>query len=145
MKFYPLINLLMLTLILLNTFFCFRYQILSILVLAQFSIYTVQKKIFLTKWWYSKMELQKTISNIKIYVKRSTTKLGKGSFQIDQLFNSIFCRPERYPSYNLILVETMKTQTNPYILYLFENPRTRTFQFWPLQLILVTSNPNNTY
>ena len=32
----------------------------------------------------------------------------------------------------------------PYMLYLFENPRTRTLQWWPLQLILVTSKPNQT-
>ena len=38
----------------------------------------------------------------------------------------------------------MKTQINPYMLYLFENPRTRTLQWWPLQLILVTSKPNQT-
>ena len=31
----------------------------------------------------------------------------------------------------------------PYMIYLFENPTPRTMQWWPLQLICVTSKPNN--
>ena len=35
-------------------------------------------------------------------------------------------------------------QIYPYMIYLFENGRPRTMQWWPLQLILVTSKPNQT-